>query len=115
VWYTPEELAQVATRRVAAQGGEGWSEGAMPVRPPVVTVSESDVAAARAKRLASEAGRKNGSAFVSAHVVPSTTELELAMAAAAREAREAARRSVKRAEFARKVLLAQLKKNVVAV
>ena len=116
VWYTLDELAKIITAQAeAVTGGEGWSEGALPIRPAVVKVTESQVAAARAKRLAAEEARKVGSANIPAVVVPSLTEREIAQAKAEREAREAARREAKRAEFAHKVLLAKLARTVVAV
>ena len=88
--------------------GEGWQEGRLPIRPPSVTVTEAQIAAARQARRASERAKRAGVIDTRTYVVvPSTTELELAMAAAAREA---ARRSAAKAAFAHKVNVARIKR-----
>ena len=114
VWYTDKELAKVAMRKIAVESGEGYNEGRLVgYSVPPVTVSESAVAERRAKREADEARRLAAKLADDKRkyvVVPSTTELELAMAAAAREAREMARRSAKRAEFAHRVNVARIKR-----
>ena len=111
VWYTDKELAKVAMRKIAIESGEGYNEGRLmgySVSP--VTVSESAVAERRAKREADEARRLAAKLADDKRkyvVVPSTTELELAMDAAAREAR---RRSAAKAAFAHKVNVARIKR-----
>ena len=111
VWYTDKELAKVAMRKIAVESGEGYNEGRLVgYSVPPVTVSESAVAERRAKREADEA-RRLAAKLVDVKrkyvVVPSTTELELAMDAAAREA---CRRSAAKAAFAHRVNVARIKR-----